>query len=433
MKKLYFVLLVVSFLFLTNIFGVKVFDPCEAWGEVIFREDFETPEGQMPDPNVWVVNDPNDWWRLQGRSFFPSPVYHPDAPLPRVENGVCVIEHHHYNPWHLGFPKTTFIGGEIHTIRQFEPNISYLFEARVRCDPNDPNGLVTSFFTYGYDGSKSDEIDFEFLSNMINDNLNDPNGDPVLVNTWNESFQQPSYIAPDGLDLSEWNVFRIYWYPAESRIDWSWVDPVNGVTLLRNETDAFYIPDEPMSVYFNFWASTDGWEEAYDPNLNPVSDPCENEIYRYEIDYVEVRTIECMAETHPDYLTWSTLAGTPDCWCYCKQCNGDINACTQFGGAVDVYTDDLAIFLPAFGDTTIATTPGHPGWCADLDRGSQFGGLVRVYTDDLDIFLPAFGTKVQVCSGPGCSVPGLGGCDSDPLPNSEYNFWVQEWCSTTCD
>ena len=155
--------------------------------------------------------------------------------------------------------------------------------------------------------------------------------------------------------------------------------------------------------------------------------------------YPPIRNPECMARTNPDFELWLT-AGAPDCWCYCEQCNGDSNGGTQFSGSVTVYTDDLDIFLPAFGNPDVATTPGHPGWCADLDHKAQFGGLVRVYTNDLDRLLPQFGsTQTPRCSGPGCSgphpdiFPGTG-CDTNPLPNSEFNFWViapfegATWC-----
>lgn len=259
-----------------------------SWDTLVFREDFNAPVGGMPDPNTWVVNHPESWWWVQGRTFFPSPVYHPDGPFPRIDNGICVIEHHHYNPWHLGTPRTTFLGGEIHTVRKFAPNTCYRFEARVRCSSY-TNGLVTSFFMYGYDCLKSDEIDLEFVSNKTNDDVNYPNGDPVLTNPWNESHQCPLYVEPNGLDLTEWNTFRIYWCPSQHSIEWTWVDPCNGETSLRTETRPNCVPDEPMALYFNFWASTQDWQDAYDANLQPASDPNFNEIYTYEVDYVEVR------------------------------------------------------------------------------------------------------------------------------------------------
>jgi len=280
------------------LFGGNVF--AEEWSIVAFRDDFNDPIDGMPDANTWICNHPDNWWWVQGRTFFPSPVYHPDATFPIVDNGSCVIEHHHYNPLHLGSPKTTFLGGEIHTLRMFAPITPYRFEARVKCNPY-PNGLVTSFFLYGYDCSNSDEVDFEFVSNKTNDDVNYPDGDPVLTNPWNESHQKPSYQAPDGLDLTEWNTFRLYWYPDEHRMEWSWIDPNNGEMFLRTETEAFYVPDEPMGIYFNFWAPTNAWPDAYDANLQPVSDPNANQIYKYEIDYVEARVPKptCGDVNHP--------------------------------------------------------------------------------------------------------------------------------------
>ena len=267
------------------------------WDTVVLRDDFETGVGtaNMPDPNMWVVNH-TPWWWVQGRTFFPSPTYHPAGPFPRVENGVCTIEHHHYNPYHLETPKTTFLGGEIHTVMAFGPTGAYRIEARVRCFPY-PNGLVTSFFTYGYDGSRSDEIDFEFVSNKTNDDANYPSGDPVLTNPWDESIQDPEYVEVSGLDLTEWNVFRIYWYPGQ-RVEWTWIAPIAGETLIRRETS--HVPDESMAVYFNFWAPTAAWADACDGGLQPAQTPPENQIHTYEIDYVEVRV--------PEPLTWMVLA-----------------------------------------------------------------------------------------------------------------------------
>lgn len=269
-------------------------------GMVVFRDDFDLPDGSMPDSNKWVVNHPESWWWVQGRTFFPSPTYHPAGPFPKIRDGKCVIEHHRYNPYHLGTPKTTFLGGEIHTAMEFFPDKAYCFEARIKCN-HYPNGLVTSFFQYGYDGLRSDEIDFEFVTNRTNDDVNYPSGDPVLTVPWNESHQCPLYIIPDGLDLTQWNTFRIYWYPSERLVRWIWIDPNKGEIHLRSETRANCIPDEPMAVYFNFWAPTADWMAAYDASLEPASDPSMNETYLYEIDYVEVRIPDpmCGDPGHP--------------------------------------------------------------------------------------------------------------------------------------
>jgi hypothetical protein len=110
---------------------------------------------------------------------------------------------------------------------------------------------------------------------------------------------------------------------------------------------------------------------------------------------------ECMKNTHPDYTMWVDY-NRPDCWCYAAQCKGDLDGKDQLSGAVNVYTNDLDIFLPAFG--SLQTT--EPGVCADIDHKKQLSGAVNVYTNDLDIFLPNFGSKQTACD------------------DTHINFWI---------
>jgi len=278
------------------------------WDTVVFRDDFNYGPGP-PDPEKWIVNHPECVWPqctqwLQGRTRFPNPTpWLATGEFPIVENGVLVIRHHLFDPYDSGGANGTFLGGEVHTRQEFRPDRPYRFEARVKLDLSTPNGLVTSFFTYGFYGCRSDEIDFEFLSNKINNNVTYPNGDPVLTNSWNESHECPQYVFPDSLDLTGWNTFWIYWYPQPDTacphggcVQWWWLDPVNGETWLRTEEGVTCVPDEPMALYFNFWApcytgwsdDCDPWDEAADRNLQPVNTSGLNQ--RYEIDYVEVRT-----------------------------------------------------------------------------------------------------------------------------------------------
>lgn len=281
----------------------------DQWGNVVLRDDFDGP-GSTPDTDTWVVNHPDSFWWVQGRTFFPSPIHHPAAPFPYLNDGKCVIQHHLHNPYHLGTPKTTFLGGEIRTVMQFDPSRIYRFEARVRCNTY-PGGLVTSFFTYGYDGSNSDEIDFEFLSKQTNDNSRWPAGDPVVVNTWDEGAQCPQYATDTSLDLAVWNTFRIYWHAGE-RVDWTWINPGVGEVLLRTEASQC-LPDQAMSLYFNFWAAQSDWADAHDAGLQPVSESGMNEIHTYEIDYVEVRVplpgLEIKRIGNDCELYWPTNVG----------------------------------------------------------------------------------------------------------------------------
>ncbi|MEK6674291.1 MAG: glycoside hydrolase family 16 protein, partial [Planctomycetota bacterium] len=236
------------------------------WDTVVFRDDFDSSPGQ-PDPEKWIINHPECIWPqctqwLQGRTRFPNPTpWLANDEFPIIEDGVLVIRHHLFDPYDSGGANETFLGGEVHTRLEFKPDRPYRFEARVKLDSKMPNGLVTSFFSYGYDCSNSDEIDFEFLSNKTNDDTTYPDGDPVLTNSWNESNQCPLYVFPVALDLTAWNTFWIYWYPQPNAncpnggcVVWSWLNSVNDEILLRTEVAVSCVPDEPMALYFNFWA-----------------------------------------------------------------------------------------------------------------------------------------------------------------------------------
>ena len=268
--------------------------PCDGidFDTVIFREDFTGPDGSLPDSD-WVIGHPEDTsgWHLQGRTFFPTPSQHPTAPFPHLQDNACVITHYNYNPYEKITPehpkKETFLGGELHTDLKFEPTQCYRFEARVRW-PQAPRGLVTSFFTYGYDepNKDSDEIDFEYLSNEVFDLSRQ-----VLTNTWDDSQQKPvQVVMPDAFDLTEWQTFRFYWCP-DTCVKWTWIDPGTGNEVTLRMEDISHFPDEAMSLYFNFWAADALWEKAYDANLE--ADQEDNEVkYEYFIDYAEVRIPE---------------------------------------------------------------------------------------------------------------------------------------------
>jgi hypothetical protein len=124
----------------------------------------------------------------------------------------------------------------------------------------------------------------------------------------------------------------------------------------------------------------------------------------------------CMAETNPDFQTWDDW-GRPDCWCYPRQCRADSDGTKQL--IFWVYTNDLAGIKAAYGkgDAILAGIPN--GICSDYDHAKQL--IFRVYTNDLTIIKTYYGkgeALVPVCSGPGS------GNDENPLPNSEYNFWL---------
>jgi len=296
--------------------GQLLAGPCDGidFDTVFFSDDFNTvPPCNPPDPSQWVLNhpipldQPGAYWWVEGKTFFPNPLvdYDRDAPFPHVvevENGrdnrACEIDHYDYNPYDINpddpddptHVKTTFLGGEFHTKKKFAPDRAYCFEARVRWPQpasDAPDAIfLTSFFSYGHDeiNHDADEIDFEYLSDEIFGAT-----PSVLTNTWDDSpdngkKDDPELVPVDGLDITEWQVFRIYWYP-DTCIEWFWV--VNpdaqdeSEVLLRTETDVTDIPDEPMSLWFNFWAAAG------------TPDQVNQETYdAFFVDYVEVRIPE---------------------------------------------------------------------------------------------------------------------------------------------
>jgi len=94
---------------------------------------------------------------------------------------------------------------------------------------------------------------------------------------------------------------------------------------------------------------------------------------------------ECMKTTHPAYADWETW-GKPKCWCYAKQCRGDINGAPFLGKPVT--GADLIIFKAAFNKSDGDLAGVTDGICADLNMAPFLGK--RVTGADLIIFKEYF-------------------------------------------
>ncbi len=123
---------------------------------------------------------------------------------------------------------------------------------------------------------------------------------------------------------------------------------------------------------------------------------------------------ECFAPDHPDYAEW-VAAGKPICWCYPKQCHGDVDCQVEGGGKVPlryVGVNDLNLLIAAWkteeppegpGLANITDSNGNPAICADFSHGAEGGGkvpLYRVYVDDLNILVAGWRTYEEP-DGPG--------------------------------
>jgi len=120
---------------------------------------------------------------------------------------------------------------------------------------------------------------------------------------------------------------------------------------------------------------------------------------------------ECLKSSAPEYADWVAL-GKPDCWCYRRQCKGDIDGATL--GPFPISIVDLNAFKQAFNKIDPLLPAG--GECADLDHTKA--GPFRISIIDLNTFKSSFNNIPALV--PQCDLDGDGvltGAD-------KYNFWT---------
>jgi hypothetical protein len=136
----------------------------------------------------------------------------------------------------------------------------------------------------------------------------------------------------------------------------------------------------------------------------------------------ELSGLLCMADGHPAKAAWDAW-GQPDCWCWKRQCRGDVNSTKN--GPFWVQALDKAIFRAAFNKSDVVLAGISGGICSDLNHIKN--GPFRVQALDKTIFRLYFNkseTLVPLCSGvANCGVNGWP-CDTGALPNTEFNFWT---------
>ena len=242
---------------------------------ILFQDDFN---GNTLDNSKWDTGV-----NTIGRTQFGS--------TPIISNGVATLTFDTHNPDN---PGDTFKGTEIKTRTEFNRNTGVDLEARLRVNQQISNGLVAAFFTFGFDDTAkvSDEIDFEFLSNWINNSVN---SNRVLLGTWDD-FDENNFLPEqnfttdqfvNGLNVFDFNTYRISWL--NDRTDWYVNDEL---IFSSNEV----IPDDPMSLRLNFWAPASSFGIAFDDGLQPTSDPNLNTTYTYEVDFVNVSSNTAIPE-----------------------------------------------------------------------------------------------------------------------------------------
>ena len=108
--------------------------------------------------------------------------------------------------------------------------------------------------------------------------------------------------------------------------------------------------------------------------------------------------VDCFPAAHPDYDEWKDVVGEPNCWCYDRQCHGDVDDTAQGKFNYWVSTYDLGVLREAWslpypdlidgnGDHLTTNVGGKDVAliCADFDHAPQGKFNYRVSTFDLGI------------------------------------------------
>jgi len=188
------------------------------------------------------------------------------------------------------------------------------------------------------------------------------------------------------------DVNNIYWFSVVAvykdtlpNVHWGWTN------------HPYVFNDDAVAGYFDPVVGVWTWEELYDQVGNSE-----------DMSFMLFTEADCLSRTAPEYSDWSAW-GKPDCWCYSRQCRGDINGLKH--GPFWVQVLDLDLFKAAFNKTDIQLPTG--GICADLNHVKH--GPFRVQVLDLDIFKIYF-NKIETL------VPE---CDQLPIYTGPYNYWTK--------
>jgi len=99
---------------------------------------------------------------------------------------------------------------------------------------------------------------------------------------------------------------------------------------------------------------------------------------------------ECVKSDAGFYDTWE-LFGKPDCWCYPRNCRGDVDNLKSGIGVNKKWVNsvDLGVFAAAFNlieaDLNALSVGGVPGICADNDRLKSGIGVNKKWVNSADL------------------------------------------------
>jgi hypothetical protein len=236
-------------------------------GVVLLQDDFS---GSSLNTANWYVPS----WDPNGSTYLGHTQLQVAPYVPPVSDGALHLPLETYNPTALT-PGDSFFGSEIISNQQFTVGQGLVVDVTAQVAANDPAGIVAAAFLYNPPGSSGnhDEIDTELLTNNINQVQTNVYADQPLG-----AGSPTSATLTDG-DITQSHTYQMVWLPNE--IQWS----VDG-QVIRTETDT--VPAGPMSLYLNTYVPSSDWTAAYNPDLQPTSNPADNLVYNFNVSSVTV-------------------------------------------------------------------------------------------------------------------------------------------------
>ncbi|MEQ9454727.1 MAG: family 16 glycosylhydrolase [Phycisphaeraceae bacterium] len=253
----------------------------------------DAPKVLLEDNFTGTGNVAYEAWRLPADG--PAAFYgrtqakvDPAIDTPQQIGGNAVLQLDTYFP---DDPGAAFHGAEMISKRVFARGGGISMEWRSRIDlttvPAGVGGLVNGLFSYNVTRTDTgglpvrDELDWELLTNEIVNGNNRP-----FTNTYSEEgFVGPTgdaaFISP-GQDLGAFHNYRIDW--KRDRVEWYRDD-----VLVRTETNR--VPDDPMTVRANLWATDSGFSDAFDNALQTAATLGANQEIEAQVDFIKVKEL----------------------------------------------------------------------------------------------------------------------------------------------
>jgi hypothetical protein len=196
------------------------------------------------------------------------------------------------------------------------------------------------------------------------------------------------FMQEDVNNIYWFSVVAVYEEGTDPLYDWGWTNHKN------------VFNDDAVAGWFDPAVGQWSWKELYDQIQNSQ-----------DMSFMLFTDPECLIGgnagplEYSDWVAW----GKPDCWCYKRQCRGDIDGILT--GPFWVAIPDLNIFRNCFNVIDTLLPPGCI--CADLDHIKT--GPFRIAIPDLFIFRTYFNQFEAL-------VPI---CDQPLIYTGPYNFWTE--------